>query len=324
MTPTIASLMKLAAALGKSVSYFVDEPEPLRPSHRRPRDDRSASTRPSRASTCATSRAATAPSGRRRRGRRRAARRQRARPDEPPGRGARVILEGLHACSRSTASRRPRGGDSIHFRTTLPHSWANPTDKPARAIRLASAAPASMRIAVASAATRSSGPARTAPGRSSAQRAASPSAPGGCAAPATSSCSRTATAPRSALLALQQELGEPERPALPLDALIAMTQGQIGYLLENALASSTPTLPIATLLDPRASSTATTTPSRPRRRSRSARSTTSTRRAGSPTRAAGMSAPDAGRGWRRVVPSPRPHRGARHEHIELLPPTAPS
>src|SRR6478735_9352776 len=27
MTPTIASLMKIAAALGKSVSYFVNEPE---------------------------------------------------------------------------------------------------------------------------------------------------------------------------------------------------------------------------------------------------------------------------------------------------------
>jgi transcriptional regulator with XRE-family HTH domain len=31
MTPTITSLMKVAAALGKSVSYFIDESEPLRP-----------------------------------------------------------------------------------------------------------------------------------------------------------------------------------------------------------------------------------------------------------------------------------------------------
>src|SRR5437762_11775480 len=31
MTPTIGSLMKIAAALGKSVSYFIDESEPLRP-----------------------------------------------------------------------------------------------------------------------------------------------------------------------------------------------------------------------------------------------------------------------------------------------------
>jgi quercetin dioxygenase-like cupin family protein len=28
-------------------------------------------------------------------------------------------------------------GDSLHFRTTLPHSWANPSDKPARAVWLA-------------------------------------------------------------------------------------------------------------------------------------------------------------------------------------------
>ena len=28
-------------------------------------------------------------------------------------------------------------GDSIHFRTAYPHSWANPSDRPARAIWLA-------------------------------------------------------------------------------------------------------------------------------------------------------------------------------------------
>src|SRR5438034_8442481 len=31
MTPTIASLMKVAAALGKSVGYFVEEPDATRP-----------------------------------------------------------------------------------------------------------------------------------------------------------------------------------------------------------------------------------------------------------------------------------------------------
>ena len=36
MTPTIASLMKVAAALGKSVGYFVEEPR-RPPGHRRPR-----------------------------------------------------------------------------------------------------------------------------------------------------------------------------------------------------------------------------------------------------------------------------------------------
>jgi quercetin dioxygenase-like cupin family protein len=29
-----------------------------------------------------------------------------------------------------------RAGDSIHFRTHLPHSWANPNENPARAIWL--------------------------------------------------------------------------------------------------------------------------------------------------------------------------------------------
>jgi transcriptional regulator with XRE-family HTH domain len=31
ITPTIATLMKIALALGKSVGYFIDESDPLRP-----------------------------------------------------------------------------------------------------------------------------------------------------------------------------------------------------------------------------------------------------------------------------------------------------
>ena len=38
------------------------------------------------------------------------------------------------------------------------------------------------------------------------------------------------------------------RAPLPLDALIAMTQGQIGYLLESAFAALDPSVPIAVLL----------------------------------------------------------------------------
>ena len=45
MTPTIASLMKIAAALGKSVSYFVDEPETPDVSVVRARRSARASTR---------------------------------------------------------------------------------------------------------------------------------------------------------------------------------------------------------------------------------------------------------------------------------------
>src|SRR5207249_2126265 len=54
--------------------------------------------------------------------------------------------------------------------------------------------------------------------------------------------------PQVGALGLQQAAGEPDTPALPFDALVAMTQGQIGYLLEQALAAVDPELPTATLL----------------------------------------------------------------------------
>ncbi|MEA2246650.1 MAG: carbamate kinase, partial [Solirubrobacteraceae bacterium] len=54
--------------------------------------------------------------------------------------------------------------------------------------------------------------------------------------------------PQVGLLLLQQSLGEGEAPMLPLDALIAMTQGEIGYLLETALHEMDPGLPVATVL----------------------------------------------------------------------------
>src|SRR3954451_18096278 len=54
--------------------------------------------------------------------------------------------------------------------------------------------------------------------------------------------------PQVGALALQQALGEPDAPSLPLDVLGAMTQGEIGYLLQQALSSVDPWLPTATVL----------------------------------------------------------------------------
>src|SRR3954449_10240151 len=54
--------------------------------------------------------------------------------------------------------------------------------------------------------------------------------------------------PQVGALALQQALGEPSAPALPLDVLGAMTQGEIGYLLQQALSTVDPWLPTATIL----------------------------------------------------------------------------
>jgi carbamate kinase len=108
--------------------------------------------------------------------------------------------------------------------------------------------------------------------------------------------------PQVGLLALQQETGE--APALPLDALTAMTQGQTGYLLQTAIAQVDPSLPTATLLtrvvvDPR--DPAFETPTKP----------VGPFYDGERARALALErgwavADDAGRGWRRVVASPRP------------------
>jgi carbamate kinase len=122
--------------------------------------------------------------------------------------------------------------------------------------------------------------------------------------------------PQVGALLLQNALGEPEAAALPLDALIAMTQGQIGYLLESAFAAIDPTVPIAVLLtrvlvdraDP--AFRAPTKPVGPFYSAAEARSR---------ARELGWDvAPDAGRGWRRVVPSPHPRKVFGEEHIACL------
>jgi carbamate kinase len=93
-------------------------------------------------------------------------------------------------------------------------------------------------------------------------------------------------------------------PALPFDALTAMTQGQVGYLLETAIGSVDPRAPTATLLtrvlvDPE--DPAFGRPTKPVGRFYD----------GEQARRLAVErgwtvADDAGRGWRRVVASPRP------------------
>ena len=123
--------------------------------------------------------------------------------------------------------------------------------------------------------------------------------------------------PQVGALALQQAAGEPDTPALPFDALVAMTQGQMGYLLEQALAAVDPELPTATLLsrarvapaDP-ALAAPPTKPIGPFYDEDQAR-----RLAAEHGWEVGL---DAGRGWRRLVASPRPEQIVEHEQIALL------
>jgi carbamate kinase len=122
--------------------------------------------------------------------------------------------------------------------------------------------------------------------------------------------------PQVGALALQQGLGEREVPALPLDALTAMTQGQIGYMLETAIAAVDPAVPTAVLLtrvvvDP--GDPAFEAPTKP---------VGPFYDAAEAHRLAGergwQVAPDAGRGWRRVVPSPRPREVLGAGHVRTL------
>jgi carbamate kinase len=120
--------------------------------------------------------------------------------------------------------------------------------------------------------------------------------------------------PQIGALALQQESAD--LPELPLDALTAMTQGQIGYLLETAVGQVDPAVPTATLLtrvlvDP--DDPAFAGPTKP------VGPFYDGERARALTRERGWAmADDAGRGWRRVVPSPRPHTVLGAGHVGAL------
>jgi carbamate kinase len=122
--------------------------------------------------------------------------------------------------------------------------------------------------------------------------------------------------PQVGALMLQQEAGEGETPALPLDALIAMTQGQVGYLLSSAIADVDPDVSTVALLtrvavDPDDPAFASPTkPVGPFYEPGEAVRLASERR--------WHVAEDAGRGWRRVVPSPRPLRVLGAEHTSAL------
>jgi transcriptional regulator with XRE-family HTH domain len=136
MTPTIASLMKIAAALGKSVGHFVEEPET--PDVMVVRGDERGHVYTSKqgldlrnftgrygAFAMAGAEAIVEPqadSG--------------PAPMRHPGEELVLMLEGRMEFTVGGATHEIGAGDSIHFRTVRPHSWRNPSDEPARAIWL--------------------------------------------------------------------------------------------------------------------------------------------------------------------------------------------
>jgi carbamate kinase len=123
--------------------------------------------------------------------------------------------------------------------------------------------------------------------------------------------------PQVGALLLQNALGEQEAAPLPLDALIAMTQGQIGYLLESAFAHIDPRVPTAVLLTRVLVDSADDAFADPTKPVGPFYDEAEAKR-----RAAEFGwdvAPDAGRGWRRVVPSPYPIKVfGEHNVVALL------
>jgi carbamate kinase len=105
-------------------------------------------------------------------------------------------------------------------------------------------------------------------------------------------------------------------PALPFDVLVAMTQGQLGYLLQMAIEDADPNIRTATVLtrvQVRPDDPSFAEPTKPIGRF------FSDERAARSAAGAGLSvAQDAGRGWRTVVPSPRPEEIVEFNHIRVL------
>ena len=137
MTPTIASLMKIASALGKSVGYFVEEPDATRPVTVVRRDQRtrlytskeglvleniSGRYGPFWVAGAEATLEPFADSG--------------PVPMSHPGEELVLVLEGQMRFVIDDEPFDLDAGDSIHFRTVREHSWANPTDEPVRAIWL--------------------------------------------------------------------------------------------------------------------------------------------------------------------------------------------
>ena len=137
MVPTITTLMKLAAALNRSVAYFVDE-EPseaailVRSDERKKvftskeRLDLAGITGPYGQFFMAGAVATVEPeadSG--------------PKPMEHPGEELVFMLEGSLCFTVEGEEYMLRRGDALHFRTDRPHRWWNPSSRPARAVWMA-------------------------------------------------------------------------------------------------------------------------------------------------------------------------------------------
>jgi carbamate kinase len=123
-------------------------------------------------------------------------------------------------------------------------------------------------------------------------------------------CITHGNGPQVGNLLLQQELSGAEVPALPLDGLVAMTEGSLGYILQQALLnelqkrdSKRYVVTVVTQVVVDENDLAFQTPSKPIGPFLSKQEAESRR-----DRLGWKIKDDAGRGWRRLVPSPVPQK----------------
>ena len=137
MTPTIASLMKIAAALGKSVAYFVDEDGGARPATVIRAGDRGRLYTSKQGLVLENVSGRYGPyllAGPEARVEPHAS--SGAEPMVHPGEELVIVLAGRLVFTVDGEVHELEAGDSIHFRTVRPHSWSNPSDREARALWL--------------------------------------------------------------------------------------------------------------------------------------------------------------------------------------------
>jgi carbamate kinase len=122
--------------------------------------------------------------------------------------------------------------------------------------------------------------------------------------------------PQVGALHLQHDLAAAHSPPLPLDVLVAMTQGQLGYLLQTAIEELDPSVRTVTVLTRIHVDPADPSFESPTKPIGQFYSEDDARRL---ERERGFAvASDAGRGWRCIVPSPTPGEIAEFESVRAL------
>jgi transcriptional regulator with XRE-family HTH domain len=138
MVPTVTTLMKIAGALNRSVSYFVEEQEEAKPAVFIPANERRGVFTSKEGLEL---RGITGPYGRFLMAGAIATIKPGAtsgpKPMEHPGEELILMLSGALTFEIDGEEYRLKRGDALHFRTDRPHRWENPGQRPSEAAWMA-------------------------------------------------------------------------------------------------------------------------------------------------------------------------------------------